>query len=291
MSAPGYQTTNRLEKYGGGCVWLFLILMFGGLLAIMIAMGINTHVMLFIPLGIGMVTIMFSLNVWMIYKQVTIKKKIASTLFKSIQSEQKTQIIYPSLWKFTITPRIEFSIQQLPAQIKITHGRRSAMNQLLAIQLEGSEAKLNTELNPRYALPGWKGHIFRIYFFWDHPTINNYSFFIKTPNSTQLSNSFIALSNSRLREYKSGIVPFDQSISAYTDSLEKLESLFNNTNCHELIEEILRFNSPYATKLEIGTKGVFISTILTNQLQGNEIKNIFVPMVQLVKRIQDIEKP
>jgi hypothetical protein len=257
----------------------------------MIAMGISTNKMLFIPFGIGMVVFMLSLNVWMIYKQVNVKKKITSPVFLSIQSETKPQIIYPSLWKFTVSPRIEFRINQFTAQIKITHGRRSAMNQLLAIQLEGPEAKLNTELNPRYALPGWKGHIFRIYFFWDNPTKNNYSFFTKTTYSTQISNTLIALSNSSLIEYKTGKVSFDQCISAYTNAVESLEFLFKQEVFHELIQEVLRFNSPYATKLEIGTKGVFITTILTNQLQGKEINKIFDPIAQLVKRIQEIETP
>jgi hypothetical protein len=265
-------TADKLENYGGGCVWIFSLLMYITLAVMFVLMGISTSEKIFIPLGAILLIVLILFNTWYVYRVVQLKKRIAVPLLKGLQAIIPGKIKWPTLWKFTVSPRYEFNWAGRSGTIRIVKTNRSVMNQLIAKQLETNQAQLGTELNTKYLLPGWKGTLFRLYISWDSPADKEYCFFQKTAYSSSLSNAFIGLTGSSLREVKSGNVEFDQLISCYGDHPANMEQQLQQLELQRMLHTLLSFNQPFASKFEMGKKGIFITTILSSGIQAKSIR-------------------
>lgn len=279
--------SNAIENKTGGCLWLFMILFYVGFMILIWVMAIDTNEKVLIPIGIGLTILMLVFNTLMIYYPVKQKKRIAAQLFNQLVKGRDEKLTFPSLFKFTVAPRYNFLIDNKPAQIKLTQTRRGLVNQLIAMQLETPDARLKTELNRQYLLPGWKGNIFRMYLAWDYRTINEYVIFQKSRYSSTLSNAIIRSSGSKLVECKIDVPGFDSLFSCYTDSPQKLKQLLSKQANLLLLTSTLKFNEPFTTKLEIGKKGVFITTILTNNMDREKLEMLFDHLSKIIKLINE----
>jgi hypothetical protein len=264
-------TADQIENYGGGCVWIFALFMYITLAVMVILMGISTSEKIFIPLGAIFLIVLVLFNTWYVYRIVQLKKRIASPLFNQLQHLFPGKIKWPTLWKFTVSPRYQFSWGEHIANVRIVKTNRSAMNQLIAKQLETNQARLQTEMNTKYLLPGWKGTLFRIYFSCDLPLESEYCFFQKTNYSNTLSNAIIGLTGSTLRETLADDATFNSLISCYTNNNTRLQAKLQEPEFRKLVQSILTFHPPFLTKLEMGKKGIFLTTILSSNIKAQHL--------------------